>query len=394
MILIILAALFFAPPLWAQNAYQPVRCAVITAHFDSPAAILESMGVRYTVLPHKQIENTEALASFDTIFFPCGIGISPETSINILSRGTKLQGISLDDRYYKVDDNKTAEAIRNFITNGGTACFSDFSIDLMHRALGNAVWHRDFANLGIAGSVDALAAGPFAAFLGRDRYPVLFGHSGWVVPKAVKRAEALLTGNAPTPLGPLAAQLAGTANVDDGTIYYSAFHDSGTGNELVRFLAAQALTVAYRAKNARYIGGWDLDPGMLISDFSRRGEYSREYRLDLPPGRNTFFGFFSSGKWRVEVRDAHRRELGTLQEADNLLRLDLPKGTERIYVTVLNTGGTFGAAYSIGTGNGLRLFPYWKRILIWSAVLAVFSSLAILRKRKMDRAKIRDDGLL
>ncbi|HQO23450.1 MAG TPA: hypothetical protein PLM72_10245 [Spirochaetota bacterium] len=100
-----IAAVFFlfflCPGLYSQSVFNPVKVAVVEARFDSVEETLRKYKIPFTIIPERMLENAEDLYQFDLIFFPCGIGISPETSINILSRGTNSKVLPLKKNIIK-----------------------------------------------------------------------------------------------------------------------------------------------------------------------------------------------------------------------------------------------------------------------------------------------------
>ena len=211
--------------LFSQTAGVPYKVAIVKAHYEKINTLLDYYKIPYTIIPHKNLESYDVLSKYDIIFFPCGIGVEPDTSINILSRGTKLHGIELKDDYYKIDEKKSSVTIENFISNGGIAIFSDFSMSLMNDALGYFSFYKNFPTLGLSGTYNATTDENFFTFAKQHFYPVTFKHSAWFVCKEAQNASVFLSAKINTPIGQKQAVIAGAINHDDGIAFFSSFHD-------------------------------------------------------------------------------------------------------------------------------------------------------------------------
>ena len=367
----------------AQYLFDGMKTAVVEAHFDSTEKILTEYGIGFDLIKEMDLESPEKIMKYDLIFFPCGIGIQPETSMDILSRGTRFAGVSLKDQYYKTDQKKAALTVRNFIASGGVAVFNDFSVEILGRSIPSVQYYDDFPSMGLAGYYNGAVSDDFASFLGRGIFGFNQSHHGWVVVKKTSGAT-YLSGEIKTPLGAKNAVISGRIDYEEGSAYFSSFHDGNPDNELMRFLTARAYSRDYIKKNKRYIEAWDLDAADSVYDVSLKGDSVRNYVIRKEDGSGTFFGFFSEGVWLVELYDSRKDLIYSVENRGNILKLDLDGRGREITVKILRIDGKYGGIYSFVMAEGLRVFPYYKRILLISAVFSLFTaSLVFVRRRNM-----------
>ena len=384
--------IFLYSGLSAQSVFNPVKVAVVEARFDSVEETLRKYKIPFTIIPERMLENAEELYQYDLIFFPCGIGISPETSINILSRGTKFEGVTLKNDYYKTDEEKVIKAILSFITEGGIAVFNDYSIPLLAKTTKRLRFYKDFPNIGLSGYYNSNASGDFENFLGRKQYGINFLHSGWVVISHSYSDDNYVSTEVNTPLGIKSAIISGKIPFENGTAYFSSFHESNPMNELLRFLTVRAYSTNYVKKNLRYVGGWDMETFSILNDISLLEDFSRTYRINKNPGKSTLFVFFSGGQWLVEVYSKDMNLLYSVENQGDILKLDLDSPDEEIIVKTVRLSEESGLVYSLIVGKGLRLFPYYKRATVWTVLIVlVLSYLFFMKKRRSIKSSSKPD---
>ncbi len=384
--------IFLCPGLYAQSVFNPVKVAVVEARFDSVEDTLRKYKIPFTIIPERMLENAEDLYQFDLIFFPCGIGISPETSINILSRGTKFEGVTLKEEYYKTDDGKVTKAVRSFLAEGGIAVFNDYSIPLLARTTKRLKFYNDFPNIGLSGYYTSVATGDFENFLGRRQYGVNFPHAGWVVVSHSYSNDNFFSAEVNTPVGIKSAVISGKIPFEKGTAYFTAFHESNPMNELLRFLTIRAYSTNYVKKNLRYVGGWDMETYSILNDISLLEDFARTYKINKNSGNSTLFVFFSGGEWLVEVYSKDMNLLYSVENQGDILKLDLDSPDEEIIVKTVRLSEESGLVYSIIVGKGLRLFPYYKRATIWTVLIVlVLSYLFYMKKRRSLKSSSKTD---
>ncbi len=383
---------FFSSGISAQSVFNPVKVAVVEARFDSVEETLLKYKIPFTVIPERMLENAEELFVYDLIFFPCGIGISPETSINILSRGTKFEGVTLKDDYYKTDEEKVTKAVRSFISEGGIAVFSDYSIPLLAKTTKRLKFYKDFPNIGLTGYYTSYASGDFENFIGRKQYAINFPHSGWVVVSRSYSENNFASAEVNTPIGIKSAIISGKIPFEKGTAYFSSFHESDPTNELLRFITIRSYSTNYVKKNLRYVGGWDLESYSILNDISLPEDITRTYRINKNPGNSTLFCFFSGGKWLVQVYSKDMTLIYSVESDNDILKLDLDSPDEEIIVKTVRLSKNSGVIYSLICGEGLRLFPYYKRATVWTVLIVlVLSYLFYMKRRRSIKSSSKPD---
>ncbi|HNX57969.1 MAG TPA: hypothetical protein PKK43_02640, partial [Spirochaetota bacterium] len=81
----------------SEDTILPARVGVVENQFDNIQNVLKRYHIDYTMIKYRDIENQSIYTSFDALFFPCGAEPPLTSSMNILSRGTHLEGVSLKD---------------------------------------------------------------------------------------------------------------------------------------------------------------------------------------------------------------------------------------------------------------------------------------------------------
>jgi hypothetical protein len=214
---------------------------VVESQFDSVTSVLEQYRVHYTILSAADLQQGEWIESCDLLFIPCGYGPGIEQQMQILVAGTDLRGVALSPDYRHIDEKKIRDALRLFVKKGGAVYFDDFAVTTLAKAWPGISFYRDFAHLGLPGTISAETRDHAAAFGCPVAQRFVFRHSGWVVVEEADGFSSWFTGRVPTAIGDRPAVLAGWRDQGKGALYFSVFHQPEGRALPVRFAMMQAL---------------------------------------------------------------------------------------------------------------------------------------------------------
>ncbi len=373
---VILSFILVLPEL---NAAAP-RVAVVTNRYDNVEKWLQACRVPYRSIGYAELENAEVYSRFDAIFFPSGMEPPPETNINILSRGTSIQGVTLKEGHYRLDRRKLARALRSFIDGGGSAYFSGYSWDILHGAYGGFDFFHDFPYIGSAGPVELRPEGDLRCFVSSSRIPAHMGFTGWVAARSIDGADILATAGFDTPRGGAEGPMVARLRKKRGEAYFTSFYAGEIGNQVMRFLV---LRVAY-GRLLEWLeesaGRWDQSPGAAVVDMLLPGETSRRYSVPLERGRNTVFlgspgGHFQADLYRGDEILASRQSW----ERVTVLDVRVPEGGT-YGLRVFPAGNGRAIPFAVSVKHGPRLISYFRRVILGFLFVSVIAALVLINR--------------
>lgn len=337
------------------------KIAVVKSKFDNIEKILQAYGVPHSIIRYSDLEADETLSKFNTIFFPCGIDNPIETNINILSRGTSIQAVSLKDDYVEIDINRVYKNISSFIKNGGNAYFSDFSYNFPSNAFNNFNFFDDFPNMGMPGTIRVELLGDLAVFCGEKSQRLFMPHPGWVVVKSIADSETLATGIFETIKGDKSGPIVSLIKKGKGEAIYTSYHSSSSNNILryiiyrlsYRHLLDDLLATASR---------WEQEINCSIIDSIRPWESSRAYILPLKEGSNSVYFKSNKGFYQIDILNKNLELMLSADMRENNLNLSIDSDEDELYIIkIYQSLPELNGIYSIVSAGGMRILPFYKR---------------------------------
>jgi hypothetical protein len=354
------------------------KIGVVRSQFDRVENLLTRYRIPHDLLSYPDLEKKETLTGYETIFFPCGVNRPVEADIDVYARGFYVHRVLLKRDSPKVDRQKISDNIGEFIRNGGSGYFSDFSYDLVQGAFGCFEFHHDFPNLGMPGVYRADLHGQLYRFARRKTVDMTMTHSGWVLLRSVSDARVLAEGLVETPRGEMKGPLVMMMNRGDGELIYTSYHSDSAFDETMRFAIYRLSMKGLQSHHMKEIRKWNQSVRDEVFDSLLPGEPSRSYFVTLARGRNTIYFYAEKGVFQVDLFD---RELNLVISRDaggSVFSMDVRVAYDGDYtLSVYSTGDSYHNPYSVVAASGWRLIPYVTagRVII---VLVVLFAAAVL----------------
>ncbi len=376
--LVYFAVLLLAVPAAAVAA--PVRVAVVANRYDSVEKWLQVCRIPYSVIKYSDLNDPEIYLRHDAIFFPSGMEPPPETSINILARGTSIQGVTLREGHYDLDRKELARRLRAFIDGGGGAYFSGYSWDILHESYGDFSFFYGFPYIGSAGPIELRLAGDLLGFVSAPRFPVTMAFPGWVAVKSIDDAEVLAAGRFDTPRGKKEGPLIARLGRKHGEAYYTGYYAGEIGNPIMRFLVMRVAFRRILGSLEAEAGRWDQTPGVSIVDMLLPGETFRRYVVPLRRGRNTIFFGSEGAFFQVDVYSGDEL-IASRQTWERTFSLDVRSAGEGPYgVRVYPAGNGRNIPFALSVKHGMRLIPYFRRVILIFLFISVLTALVLINR--------------
>ncbi|HSV98023.1 MAG TPA: hypothetical protein VLM75_13970 [Spirochaetota bacterium] len=361
-------------------AAGPVKVAVVASRYDSVEKWLQACRIPYTVIKYADLNDPDLYIRYDALFFPSGMEPPPETSINILSRGTSIQGVTLREGHYELDRKELARKLRAFIDGGGSAYFSGYSWDILHGAYEDFSFFYGFPYIGSAGTIDLRLEDDLLGFVSMPRFSAHMPFSGWVAVKSIGDADVLAGGRFQTPRGEKEGPVIARLKRNRGEAYYTGYYAGEIGNPIMRFLiirvAFRRLLTALEASAGR----WDQTSGITLVDMLLPGETSRRYAVPLRKGRNTIYFGSDAGFFQADVYSGDEI-IASRQTWDKVFSLDVRAAGEGPYgLRVYPAGNGRHIPFAISVKHGPRLIPYFWRVVLVFLFLSVITALVFINR--------------
>ncbi|MCU0844368.1 MAG: hypothetical protein MUC76_05515 [Spirochaetes bacterium] len=362
------------------SAAVPVRVAVVANRYDSVEKWLQACRIPYTVIKYADLNHPDIYRRHDAIFFPSGMEPPPETSINILSRGTSIQGVTLREGHYELDRKELARKLRAFIDGGGSAYFSGYSWDILHGAYDDFSFFYGFPYIGSAGTIDLRLEEDLLGFVSSPRFSAHMPFSGWVAVKSISNADVLAGGRFDTPRGQKEGPVIVRLKRKRGEAYYTGYYTGETGNPIMRFLVIRVAFGSLLTSLEAGAGRWDQTSGVRMVDMLLPGETSRRYTVPLKKGRNTIFFGSESGFFQADVYSGDAL-IASRQTWEREFALDVRATVEGTYgLRIFPAGNGRSIPYAISVKHGMRLVPYFRRVVLAFLFFLVIAALVFINR--------------
>ena len=372
-----------AGQLFAAEAMKPVKVGIVENQYDHAEKLLQKYKIDYIMVKYRDLEKESLYSQLDALIVPCGAEPPLTSSVNIMSRGTHLEGVTLSDQYYKLDMTVTGTQIRHFIEQGGTAYFSDFSFRYLQDSLSPFTFFKDFPYIGLEGAIKAETRNDLACYI-QGNVPLSMGHSGWVFPSAVRNAETLLSAECDTPLGPKTAPIAALIPAEKGIAVFTSYHDPNDPFGIMRYCLLRTVYKREIDSIRDYILTWEQTPLSSIVDKSLAGENARQYRLKVFGDGSYLYFRSDGGLWQIDIFDERGTFLYSNDSVGKEFHYYVPsRGAKDITVKIVPLDREKFHVYTASTARGFRIFPYYLRIIIGGiGFVVLFFYLRFLRRQR------------
>ncbi len=344
----------FVCPLFAEP-----RVGVVSARFDDIAHLFDKFKIPYTSLSIRDCENYENLENLDVLCLPCGVEPAIESSISVVARRYRIQGVTLSGKYREINYGKINENIERFLRAGKTAYFSDFSYRFLQEIVSPFQFFREFPHTGMIGTAEVHIRGDLSAFFNKDRIRFVMNHNGWVALQHAK-GEVLATGSFNTPSGKKKGPICVRMKIGKGTAYYTSFHSSRWEREYMRFFVYRLAGYTLLHKIRKSAATWGQEIETTVIDSFIPGEYYRTYSMPMPEDNATLYiDSDKDSRFQLDIYDARRNLISSYDPvgSGHAIRLRGSAG-EKVILSVYPSGNMVHQKYVFGIAAGKQLFPY------------------------------------
>jgi len=373
-----------------EKTESSIHVGVAENQYDHIEKILKDFKIPYTMVKYRDLEKESLYSQFDVLFIPCGAEPPLTSSVNIMSRGTHLEGVTLNDQYYKIDMDQTGKYLRKFIENGGSAYFSDFSFRYLQNAFSPFSFFKDFPYIGLAGPLKIEPKGELFSFM-QGSLNIEMSHLGWVVPSEVRSSEALLSAQCDTPLGEKTAPIASLLNRHEGVALFTSYHNDNDPFGIMRYFVMRIVYARYIIKADNYVKRWEQTPLSVLVDESLTGETFRQYRIKVKKGGSYLYFHPEGGNWQLDIFDSKGSFLFTKENINKEFSHYIDSKIEAdAYVKIIPLDKDRFHIYTITTASGFRIFPYYLRIFLGSiGIILLFLYLRFLKRQRF-KGRVRE----
>jgi len=377
----------------SEDTILPARVGVVENQFDNIQNVLKRYHIDYTMIKYRDIENQSIYTSFDALFFPCGAEPPLTSSMNILSRGTHLEGVSLKDDYYKVDTVKSGVFLKDFFKRGGAAYFSDFSFKYLQDSVKVFTFYKDFPYIGRAGQLKAEVSGDFKAYTGFRSVVLNIGHEGWVIPDHIRNGETLLSARAETPLGVKTAPISSLIRKGAGQMVFTSYHNDNDNTGIVRYMIMRTIYKREIEALSELAAKWEQTVQSRIADKSLSGESARSYSMKVLKGRNDLYFRNNGGQWQIDIFDRDGSFIYSYDMIGKDFRYELNSSDDKnISVKIIPLSTAKFNSYTVITASGMRVMPYYLHIIvIFIGLVLIIIYIRYLRIERF-RGKVHSSG--
>lgn len=345
--------------------------AVVDSLYDKVSPDLAAWHIPHEVIQPRDLENPDTLARYQAIFFPCGMDSPLDTSINLMSRGTSIQSVTLKKEYYEPKRDRIGKNVRDYIRRGGYAYFSGYAFKYLQETWSVLHFFDNFPYMGMSEHVDAYVSGDLSSFCGRDTITLSMSHPGWVAVKRIDGAEVLARGSFTTPRGDKTGPLCGMIQRGSGKILWTSFHNSTT-DDYRRFCLIRIAAAPYLRETLDKVERYDGTFVATIVDILLPGEAARTYRVRLHKGKNTLFLDSSATRFQVDIYDS---SMGLIQSRDlpelhQIFTVNMSKD-DAAWIRLFPSGNERYGYHALVVARDVWPIPYARRILKWCAVFGM-----------------------
>ncbi len=338
--------------------------AVVNAKYDLIEKTLNKYCIAYKKCNYGDLEKKEFYNEFRTIFFPCGVENTIETNINILSRGTRIHSVSLKKDFLEINEELIYKNIKFFIENGGNAYFSDYSYRLLEGAFKAMDFYDNFPNLGISGQINLELKNNLLFFCKGQDIKADMVHPGWIVIKSIQNSEILAESTFNTIRNSRTSPVISLLKRGLGEAIFTSYHKTAGDDEICRFIIYRSAYKYLSEKIAGKASSWEQDINCTIIDSIREWENYRSYIIPVKKGKNTIYFIAEKGCHQVDLFDAENKFITSEDPDETEFHINIKSESDQnLIAKVYPANPKMLGVYSIVSGSGMRVLPYYKRIL-------------------------------
>jgi hypothetical protein len=356
------------------------RVAVVKGRYDDIEAVLSNYHIPYNVIKLADCEKSEVFHGFDSVFFPSGMEMPFEKTVNVYAFRTRIQSVSLRKGIRELDRYKIGTAIKKFVESGGSAYFSGYSFDYFNKAFNCISFHEGFPYMGMPGRIESTVFGDLFYFSMKKGITLYFDYSGWIAVKSCSGANVLSEGNYETPKGPRSGPMSFAVRRGDGEAVYSSY-ESTVASDFRRFniyrIAGSRVLKAQEKKALSY--GQDIN--IRIVDSIQTGETGRAYLLKLYPGENTIYWRTEGKPCQIDVLDSDGYIVQSIDgpEIDIEIDINAEKRSFYFFRAFPSTSQRY-EMHSVVAAHGMRFFKNFYRILWGLIISGAIALIIVIRK--------------
>jgi hypothetical protein len=343
-------------------AHSEKKLAVVDSKFDRVEIVLRNMELEFDLIRQKDLEDPVTFTRYRAVYFPCGIDEPIEQKLSVLAQRASIKSVALKPDYYEPDRKKISSNIKQFIEDGGSAYFSDYSYEYLQEAFDIFRFFDDFPYMGMTGRIEARVMGDMPRFSLKSKMAFYFTHPGWIAVKSAGDSEILSEGEFDTPRGRKKGPISVIIKRGRGEAIYTSYH-STVYSEFRRFnicrIAGRFLIT--RAENLAK--KWGQDITARIADSITEGETHRIHYLPVRKGNNSIYLVSENYPHQIDVFDARMSLIESRDERKKSSLLDFSSDDDYCYVKIYPSSSKRFGMYAIVSASGSRLFPYLYRII-------------------------------
>ncbi len=372
----------------SENSAAEKPVGLVKGRFDHIEILLNHYKIPFEIIPFTDLEKKDCLKKYTAVFFPCGLGRSPESHIDVSASGYFVHSVSMKDLQKKIEMEKIYENIRDFIGAGGSAYFSDFSYDILQQTFHCFNFYFNFPNLGLSGRYPAKLNNPLRLFLNREKTDVFMPHEGWVLIQSVEGADIIAEGEVETPRGILNARIISLLTRGSGEIIYSSYHSSEHADEIMRYMIFRITRKGMFAYHTPTINKWNQIITSELLDAILPGENARSHTVLLEKGKNTIYFYAKKGIFQVDLYTKDMKLVLSKDTGSNNFSIDVNAPHSGEYIISLYGSGDYSyTPFAVITAAGWRLIPYVTAVRVIFAFIAVFIVSVIITAYRLSHPK-------
>jgi len=358
--------------------------AVVNSIYDRISPVLTSWKIPHDILEARDLENPDVLKRYRSVFIPCGVDAPLDTSINLLSRGTHIQSVTLKKDYYEPRRDRIGKNLRDYIRSGGSVYVSGYAFKYLQEAMPVLHFFDRFPYMGMSERVEAELSGDMAVFCGRESANLFMSHSGWIAVKKIDGATILARASFNTPRGTKEGPLCAIIPGEGGEILWSSFHTNAM-DDYRRFTLARIASSSFFHETLSWAESYGGSTVSTITDILLPGETVRAYRMNLPRGTSTVFLHSEKTPFQVDICDGSMALIMSRDLSELRQRFDIHLRKEgHIWIRLFPSGKKRNGFHSIIVSSNAWLIPYGKTIVI---ILGILSAIGLFQYARHLRGK-------
>jgi hypothetical protein len=347
------------------------RIAVVKSKYDDIDLVLKNYRIPHDVLAYRDLENSELVNGYRSVFVPSGVDNPVEESLNVYANNFRFKSVALKPDFYEVDKDKVARNLRRFVKNGGSAYFSGYSFEYLQKAFDMFEFFDNFPYMGMPARLEAVVFNDLSRFSMKNRIALYLDHPGWIAVKSVRDAEVIAMASFETPRGMRSGPITFLARRGSGEILYTSY-DSTMFSDFRRFNIYRTAGANLLERLEDEASEWGQRvTGRIVSSIQNH-ESAGMHRIDLARGSNTIYFFSEREFYQIDVLDRNFSLIESRDIHEREQQFDVKSSADDYCFIKLypDTNDRFGM-YAVVSAAGMKIFPYLYYILSGLGFMAV-----------------------